>query len=80
MIHLRKSLLPFGTGPTRPVRMHSGTIVAPQKFHGVSNTLQVCSNPKCCAESGAQFYEILRHLLLTRELFTGDHLINNNGY
>ena len=30
--------LPFGTGPRRPVRLHSGAIVAPRKFHGVSTS------------------------------------------
>ena len=65
-IHLKKIRhLPFGTGPSRPVRLHSGAIVAPQQFHGVSNTLQVCGNSECRAECGAQFYDILRLSLLT---------------
>ena len=33
--------LSFGTGPTRSVRLHSSAIVAPWKFHEISNVLQV---------------------------------------
>ena len=51
------SLVPFGTGPTRPVRLHSGAIVASRKFHGISKALQVHGNPECRAEYGAQFYD-----------------------
>ena len=65
-------LLPFGTGPIRPVRLHSDSIIAPRKFHGASNALQVDGNPECRAECGAQFYDILRLLLLTREHSFGD--------
>ena len=52
---------PFGTSPTRPVRLHRGAIVTPRKFHGVSIALQVCGNPKC----GAQFCDILQLPILT---------------
>ena len=56
--------LAFGTGPTKLVRLHSDAIVAPQKFNGVSNALQVCGNPEC--------RDILRLLLLTHAQFIGD--------
>ena len=49
------SHLPFATGPTRSVRLHSGAIVAPRKFQGVFNAMQVCGNPECRAECGAEF-------------------------
>ena len=60
--------LPFGTGPTRPVQMLSGAIVAPRKFHGISNALQVCS----IAECGLQFCDILRLVLLTHAQSIGN--------
>ena len=52
--------LPFDTGTTRPVRLHSDAIAASRKFHGVANALAVCSNPECRAECGAQFCDILK--------------------
>ena len=58
------SHLLFRNGPTRPVQLYSGAIVAPLKFHGVSNVLKVLCNPECRAECGAQFCDILRLLLL----------------
>ena len=61
---VQESHLPFGSGPTRPVRLHSDAIVAPRKFHGVSNALQVCSNSKCRAECGVKFCVILRFPLI----------------
>ena len=38
---------------TRPVWLHSSAIVAPWKFHEISNKLQECGNPECRAEWGA---------------------------
>ena len=64
--------LPFGTGPTKPVRLHSSAIVAPGKFHVVSNALQVFRKPEYRAECGAQFCDILRHPLLTHSQYIGD--------
>ena len=55
--------------PRRPVRLHSGASVAPRKFHGVSNVLQVCGNSEC----GAQYCDILRLLLLTHAQSIGYH-------
>ena len=49
--------LPFGTSPTRPVRLHSSVIVAPWKFR---------------AECGAQVCDILRLLLLTHTQYISD--------
>ena len=73
-------LLPFGIGPTRPVRLHSDSIIAPRKFHGASNALQVDGNPECRAECGAQFYDILRLPLLTREQpFCDQHPTGKQG-
>ena len=65
--------LPFGTVPTRPARLHSGTSVACRNFHGVSNALLFCRNPKCGAEFGAQFYDIATSTsLLTHAPSIGD--------
>ena len=50
---------PFGTSPTRPVRLQSCVVVAPRKCHGVCNALKVCGNPKCRAECGALYCDIL---------------------
>ena len=60
--------LPFGASPTRPVLLQSGAIVAPRKFHSVSNTLQVCGKPEC----GAQFCDILKLPLITHGQSIGD--------
>ena len=64
------------TFPLAPVqqgrRLHSSVIVAPRKFHGVSNALQVCINPECHAECGAEFCDIHRLTLLTQVQSIGD--------
>ena len=39
----------------------------------VSSALQVCGNPECCEECGAQFCDILRLLLLTHAQSICDH-------
>ena len=64
----------FDTGPKRPVRLHSGAIVAPRKFHGLSNAQQIFSIPECRAEYVAQFCDIglLRLSLLTYVQFVCD--------
>ena len=64
--------LPFRTDPTRPMRLHSSAIVAPRKFQGISNALQVCGIPECRTECEAQFCDILRLLLLTQAQYIGD--------
>ena len=65
MICPRKSSPSLWYCSTRPVQLYSDAIVAPRKFHGVSNALQVCSNPECRAECGVQFCDILQLPLLT---------------
>ena len=60
MIIQESSHVPFGTGPTRPVQLHSGAIVTPRKFHGGSNMRQVYAPPECRAECGTYFCNILQ--------------------
>ena len=66
----KNSYLPFCTHPTRPLRLYSGAIVAPQKFHGISNALQVTQNVVQNVE--AQFCDILRLPLLPHAQSIGD--------
>ena len=59
---------PLVISPTRPLQLHSGAIVAPRKFHRVSNALQVSGRVQC----GAQFCDILRLPLLIHPQSIGD--------
>ena len=70
--------LPFGTGPARPVRLLSDAIVAPRKFHGVSNALQVYGNQECRAECGSHFCDIFKLPLLIQAQSIGDHYPTGN--
>ena len=71
-IRPRKSSLSLWYMSNKACRLHNGAIVAPRKFHGVSNALQVCGNPECRAEYGAQFCDILRLPLLTHAQSIGN--------
>ena len=69
---LSKKVVTFSLVPVQQCLCDCTGSVAPHEFQRVSNALQVCGNPECHEECGAQFCDILRLPLLTHMQYIGD--------